>query len=58
VTEQNYLDPGQDAPVSQIQAQGLQRQNILLLQRIASLELQVAELRQQLILAGGMPPAA
>lgn len=49
VTEQNYADPGQAEPVSQIQAQEL-------LARIVALEQQVASLKEQLALAqGGLP---
>jgi hypothetical protein len=53
MTEQNYLDPGQSEPISQIEAQELQRQIRHLLERIGQLERQLVELQQQLTLAQG-----
>jgi hypothetical protein len=56
MTEQNYADPGQSEPVSQIQVQELQRRNAELLERIVALEQQVADLQTRLALAqGGVP---
>ena len=52
MTEQNYLDPEQGAPAVLYQ-QALE----VMLQRIAALEQQVAELQSQLLLAQGGAPA-
>jgi cell division protein FtsB len=57
MTEQNYADPGQSAPVSQIEVQVLQQQNSQLLERIAQLEALVSQLQQQQMHAEATDPA-